>query len=320
MPPSSLPVAVLAPAVFVSVTIEAGDDADDIHVHAGGQGIWIARMLRHLGTRPTVCAPVGGEAGRALLGLVREWGVDLQRVTTIADTPAYVHDRRNGERIELARSRQPALRRHEVDELYNRFLELALAAERCVVTGPITDELLPPDTYRRLGADLEAAGVEAIADLHGAPLSALLDGGRLAALKVSAEDLVEDGRLQDTDVDDVAVVVDAANRLVAAGAHRVLVSRGGAPLLAVLPEGAFTVTGPSLATVDAKGAGDSMTAAVAVALARELDPERLLAQAWAAGAANVTRRGLGSAAPGLIDELSALAEVERLDVEASTTG
>jgi 1-phosphofructokinase len=306
--------AVLAPSVYVSVTIEPDADADDIHIHAGGQGIWVARMLRLLEAKPVVCAPVGGETGRALVGLTRDWRIDLQRVETIADTPAYVHDRRGGDRVEVARSRTAALRRHEVDQLYNRFLELALAAGRCVVTGPVTEDLVPIDVYRRLGSDLDAAGIPVVADLHGVSLTGMLEGGPIALLKVSAGDLVEDGLLADDAREDDAAVAAVSDQLVQDGVERVVVSRGGAPILATFPEGRFCATGPALETVDTQGSGDSMTAALTLALATGTEPRVMLARAWAAGAANVTRRGLGSAAPGLIDELTDLAVVEELDV------
>ena len=61
-------IAVFAPSVWLTVTVEQNVQGDDdIHLHAGGQGIWIARMLRQLGQEPVVCAPVGGESGRAFL-------------------------------------------------------------------------------------------------------------------------------------------------------------------------------------------------------------------------------------------------------------
>src|SRR6056297_2729701 len=82
-------IAVLAPASYVSVTIEPTTDDDDIHFHAGGQGLWVARALRQLGHEPVACAPIGGESGRTLLGLVEDWGVRLQAVSTVSDTPAY---------------------------------------------------------------------------------------------------------------------------------------------------------------------------------------------------------------------------------------
>lgn len=304
-------IAVLAPAVYVSITIESAEDGDDIHVHAGGQGVWVARMLRQLDHRPVVCAPVGGESGRTLLGLIGDWGVKLHPVETLADTPAYVHDRRNGERVEVARSSAPALRRHEADELYDRFLELALGTAECVITGPERDGTLPLTHYRRLGTDLAAAGIDVIADLHGEALDAFLEGGPIRVLKVSTGDLVEDGRLDDDQRDDDEVVDELADDLVERGVGTVVVSRGSESILATTPEGRFAVTGPELEPVDTKGSGDSMTAALASSHSLGLDTKTTLARAWAAGAANVTRRGLGSANAGLIDQLT-----ERADVEA----
>jgi 1-phosphofructokinase len=307
-------IAVLAPSVSVSITIEAGsDEADDIHIHAGGQGIWVARMLRHLGYEPLVCAPVGGESGRTLLGLTGEWGIEVQPVETIAETPTYVHDRRGGEREELARTRSGALRRHESDELYQRFLEAALSSQACVVTGPVADDLLVDDFYRRLGSDLAAAEVRVVADLHGQNLDRFLEGGPIAVLKVSAGDLVEDGRIAhtgdgdgDRDLEPIAATV---RTLVDGGVEGAVVSRGDRAALAWLGDRFWLVSGPELAVVDPAGSGDSMTAALATACVEDLRPDAALKRSWAAGAANVTRHGLGSGVPGLIEELAERVEL-----------
>jgi 1-phosphofructokinase len=301
-------IAVLAPSISVSITIEtASSDEDDIHIHAGGQGIWIARMLVHLGYDPQVCAPVGGESGRTLLGLTGEWGIDVLPIATIDETPAYVHDRRQGERVELARSRPPRLRRHEIDELYQRFLEAALSSPVCVVTGHEAADLLPTEFHRRLGADLAAADVPVVADLHGPDLDAFLEGGPIAVLKVSAGDLAEDGRLgasTDEPGTDEGAVAEAIATLVDRGVAAVVVSRGDRPTVARFGAELRLVGGPKLAVVDASGSGDSMTAALATSIVEDLEPDAALRRAWAAGAANVTRRGLGSGVPGLIEELA----------------
>ena len=43
-------VCVFAPAPIVTVSVELRSDGDDeIHVHAGGQGVWVARLLAKLG-------------------------------------------------------------------------------------------------------------------------------------------------------------------------------------------------------------------------------------------------------------------------------
>lgn len=302
-------IALLAPAVYIAITIERADEGDDIHLHAGGQALWMARVLRQLGHRPVACAPVGGEAGRTLLGLIGEWGVTVHSIGTLADTPAYVHDRRGGERVELARSSRPTLRRHELDELYGRFLQTALEAGRCVVTGPEPGGTPKPDFFRRLGRDLHASEIPVVADLHGETLDAFLDGGPITWLKVSTGDLIADGRLAEEQRDTDDAVDRVVDELVARGAHHVVVSRGRAPMLATGGDTRFRVSGPELEPVDTKGSGDSMTAALASGVMLGLDTPTLLARAWAAGAANVTRHGLGSADAGLIERLTELADV-----------
>lgn len=303
-------VAVLAPSMFLSVTIEEGqdDETQEIHFHAGGQGIWVARMLAHLGQRPVVCAPLGGESGRALYGLAREWQIELDAVVAEVPSPAYVHDRRTGEREELARSRVPTLNRHDVDELYGRILERSLATGLCVVTGRFAGDDVPTDFYRRLGSDLAQADVKVVGDLHGHELEAFLETGRFDWLKVSDEDLVADGLLDEGDRSEAAgfaVIED----LMARGARGVVLSRSDLPALACAKGKDFRVSGPELEVVDHKGAGDSMTAALTTAVARGIGVEDTLRLAWAAGAANVIRRGLGSANPELIETLATRVEV-----------
>jgi 1-phosphofructokinase len=51
---------------------------------------------------------------------------------------------------------------------------------------------VPDDVYRRLAADLRAAGKVVVADLAGSRLDAVLEGG-IDVLKVSDEELAADG-------------------------------------------------------------------------------------------------------------------------------
>ncbi|MBY5163615.1 1-phosphofructokinase family hexose kinase [Salsipaludibacter albus] len=305
-------IAILAPSLFVTITIEqdAGhEERDEIHLHAGGQAVWVARMVSHLGERPVVCAPLGGETGMAMEGLVRDWQIELDAVRVDRPSPAYVHDRRGGERQEIARSPVPELDRHDIDELYGRMLQRALATGVCVITGRLADDV-PPAFYARLASDLAESDVAMVGDLHGDELDAWLDAGRLDWLKVSAEDLVADGVLEeDADEEEIlAVAADLADR----GAERVVVSRSSDPAVVHTPERRLRVEGPALEVVDHTGAGDSMTAALAVVLRRGGDTERAVRLAWAAGAANVVRHGLGSASPDLVDTLADRATVTTL--------
>lgn len=306
-------VCVFAPNLYLSVTIEAGtrDGYDDVHIHPGGQGFWIARLLSRLDEHPVMVAAVGGEIGRVLSGLVPEWGVDLVPVATDGNSGGYVFDRRSGQRSEIGRSPAPQLGRHELDELYGTTLECAAQTSMCVVTGRAADGDIPVDMYRRLAADLHATQVPVVADLHGEELASFLDGGPLHILKVSDEDMAADGHLgQDPTT---GQRIEVARRLQEQGAANVVVSASTGPTVAVFGDRMLTAEAPRLEAVDHRGSGDSMTAGLVSAYSRGYDPAASLRLACAAGAANVTRHGLATASSELIETLAGQVEVETVE-------
>lgn len=304
-------VVVFAPVITMTVTVENGTEKGaDVHFHPGGQGFWVARMLRHLEQRPLLCGPVGGESGGVIRGLLEQWDIDLSAVTVAGDSPVVVHDRRSGERSLVAETSVPHLSRHEADDMYGTFLDHALSISTCVVSGQ-SQEVLPVDTYRRLGHDLDSAKVKVIGDLHGTELAALLEGGSIDVLKVSHEDLLKDGVLtgEGDDIDEGLRVIDD---LVERGAKSAVLSLAGGGALAQWEGERYRVRPPELHPADHRGAGDSMTAGLAAASVRGLDAEDTLRLACAAGAANVTRHGLGSASESLIPGLAERVEIEHL--------
>lgn len=310
-------VCVFAPILTLTVTIEPGPDegVDEIHVHPGGQGFWIARMIRHLGETPLLCGPVGGESGNVIRDLIARWGIDLACVEMTGTSPATVQDRRSGEREMVAQVAPARLARHEFDDAYGTLLDAALRTRVCVVTGQTT-QVIPTTAYRRLGHDLGVhADVQVIADLHGPELLAFLEGGPIDLLKVSDEDLRDDGLLVDEGGDHGSErhVLAAIDRLGDLGAGDVVVSRGDRPAIARIGGQDHRLTVPQLDAADFRGAGDSMTAGFAVAIRRGLDVDDMLRLGCGAGAANATRHGLGSACPDLIEQLAERVEVERIE-------
>jgi len=314
MPRDQADVCVFSPALILTVTVEgstSGEERDELHFHPGGQGFWIARMLRHLGGRPVVVTSLGGEAGRVLCALAPVWHVRLEPVLVAEESPVYLHDRRSGERREIAQTPAPSRDRHEADDLYGRVLRCATEAGTCVVTGRSAGDALPLDFYRRLGADLASVGTKVLADLHGAELEAFLDGGPLHTLKVSDGDLEEDGTLRCGA--SVEERVEELARLARLGAERVVLSSAAGRTVARFGERTLVATPPPLEPADHRGSGDAMTAALVAAALRGLDPEHALRLACAAGAANVTRRGLGTADSELVETLAGRTEVKELE-------
>lgn len=300
-------VCVVAPEPLLTVEIETDRvrDVPEIHVHPGGQGLWVATMARALGAEVVVCGPFGGETGAITAHLAQSRGLEL-RATSRGGGGTFLRDRRSGGEPDVVMPSTP-LDRHALDDLYGTALVAALEADVCVLTGTQHDIGLPADYLARLARDVAASGTPVVADLSG-DLATAVGGEAITVLKMSHEEMVAADLSED---DSVAALRRAAESWVGEGLGALVVSRAHEPTLLVTPEGASTITTPSVSTVDHRGAGDSMTAGIAVGIARgEVlgDSVRLGA---AAGALNVTRHGLGT---GRREEIESFAD--RVTIEA----
>jgi 1-phosphofructokinase len=306
-------VCVFAPAPVLTITVERTQaGGEELHVHPGGQGFWVARMLRAFAARAVLCLPLGGETGNVLGHLGRGAEIDLRVVPAAQPTGSYIHDRRSGKRREWWRAELGPLGRHEVDDLYTETLAAALAAGVCVLTGTQRQQgVLPADVYTRLAADLRSNGVTVVCDAQGEILQAALAGG-VDVLKVSHDELIEDGWAAGDGLEELG---EAVRRLRAAGSRDVVVSRADHGALASIEGVLWEAGAPELSVVDPAGAGDSMTAALAYARAVQMPGVAGLRLALAAGAANVTRRGLGSGDAEVIQRLAANVTVSELEAE-----
>nr|WP_083873585.1 PfkB family carbohydrate kinase [Frankia sp. QA3] len=305
---------VFSPSPLLTVTVESRPDgASDIHLHAGGQGMWIARLLAVLGLDARLCGPFGGETGAVLTALVEREGVLVRSAGGTADAGGYVHDRRGGERVEIATAPAPPLPRHELDELYNVALVEGLDADVAVLAGPDDTDVLPTDTYRRLAGDLTSNGAWVVADLSGEYMEAAVAGG-VAVLKVSHEDLVEHGHARSDEPDELMAV---GERLAREGTETVVVSRADQPALVLAHGSWLELRMPRFTLVDHHGAGDSMTAGIAAGLARGADLLDALRLGAAAGALNTTRHGLATGERDLIERLARRVEVRPFEHETT---
>jgi len=283
-------VVVFAPSPILTVTIEDHPDAPDIHVHAGGQGVWQGRMLQALGAQVTMCCTLSGETGTVLEHLLNDEGFRVLAVRRSARGAAYVHDRRGGDRIALAEVGGAPLSRHELDELYGLTLRAGLECGTAILSGPMGADELPPDLYRRLASDLRSAGCTVIADLAGERLEAAINGG-VDVLKVSDEELKDDRIVDNTEEE---TLIAAMHILREKGVGHVIVTRSHEPALLLADGIVNEVHMPRMEAVDTSGAGDSLTAGVAATLASGGSIEEAVCLGAAAGALNVTRHGLGT--------------------------
>lgn len=305
---SSPAVAVFAPNPQLTVTVELeGSERQSIHFHAGGQGVWVARMALRMGVEPVLCGLLGGEPGellRPLLEKALDGGSHL--VHSKSASGCYVTDRRSGERKMVAMCLSDAPTRHELDELFSLTCAQALRCGWLVVTNPLPAGALPLEIYRDLVADARAGGARTLVDLSSPRLDSALES-EPDLVKINDWELAEFVR---GPVSTPELLLAGAQRLRERGARSVIVTRGELPALVLHEDLAWRLTPPRFEHGFREGCGDSMMGALAAAWARGESFQRALVLGAAAGAANFLRRGVAHASREVVEQLAGAVTLE----------
>lgn len=255
---------------------------------AGGGGVNVARAIQALGGTALAILPSGGSAGTRLCALLGEAQVPFRAIPIAGTTrESFTVD-------EVSTGRQyrfvlPGPHLNEAD--YTRCLEAITALEPApgwlVASGSLPPGC-PDSFFLMLGGLCRSLGTELLLDSSGRALSRC-DGLDAFLVKPSLKELEA---LAGRPLIDEASQVDAAQTLLDRGfARAILVSLGARGALLVTQRLSHRYTAPKVEICSTVGAGDSMVAAVTLALSRCIPLEEAVRHGVAAGAAALTTRG-----------------------------
>lgn len=284
------------------------------HLHAGGKGINVSRVLVGAGVPTLAVLPAGGSDGDLLVRLLGEQGVAAAAVPVRGETRSNITLVESSGATTKVNAPGPELGADEVDALLDAVRVRLVGARMVVAAGSLpagTDEVFL-DRLADLAAD---AGVPLALDTSGAPLAHAVRHGRLAIVKPNDEEL---GELVGRELVTVGDVLDAAREVIALGTRTVLVSLGAHGALLVDAERSWWAGGDPLVPASTVGAGDATLAGYLVAASvpgstdsgtsgsgapdpSAPDPGALLRAAVAWGRAAVLRPGTEAPLPGDVD-------------------
>jgi len=266
---------------------------------AGGKSVNVCRAAEAHGARARLVANLPGRAGALVGDLLDAERHDVRRIVTSGEIRTATIIIEDDLRITVLNEPGPQLSEQDRAALLDTF-----EAEAAGPAGPgrhtiaVASGSLPPGPH--------AAGLyaEVVRRAHAHGLRIILDAARddLAAALPAGPDVVTPnlsealslltglhvGESVEPDVPDLhRTALDAATRLVEAGARTALVTVGRHGVAAAGEAGTFWVDAPAVPEVSSIGAGDAFVGGLAVGLDRGLDLRRATAFAVATGAASV---------------------------------
>jgi 6-phosphofructokinase 2 len=267
----------------------------------GGGGINVSRVLRRLGEDAPAIYPSGGPGGALLARLLDAEGVTRWPIEISGWT------RENLNVQEGASGRQyrfcmpgPELTASELERCLDRLRRVSPTPTYLVASGSLPPRV-PADTYAAVARSARADRTRLVLDASGDALRRAVSEG-VYLLKASLREFEE---LTGASGADEPRLIDLAREIVRNGGCEILVlSLGSGGALWATGSQAERVLAPAVPVSSGVGAGDSLVAAIVLALARGRGVGDAVAYGVAAGAASVMRPGTALCLPEDVERLS----------------
>lgn len=278
-------------AVIERLTPDAVNRIVSMRTDPGGKGINVSKVIARMGGRSAAFFLSGGRTGEAIAAALRAAGIETEAVSVPGETRTNLKIvdpvlRQNTDINEPG----PRVSEQAADELLARLMARVAPGDIVVLAGSVPAGL-PTDIYGRWTRTLQKAGARVFLDADGE----LLAGGVQAGPELVKPNDEELSRLVGRPLASVEALAGAARGLLALGVSRVVVSMGARGALFVDADAACRAPGLHVPVGSTVGAGDSVVAALALALEGGLSREETIRLAMAAGAANVMCSGTQAA-------------------------
>lgn len=276
---------------------------------AGGKGINVSKCLRALGTESVAVVLLAGDAGDRLEELLRQEGLTIlsAEIPGQTRTNLKIVDRELGQNTDINEP-GPAVKATALRQLLIRLCQRIRPGDVVVLSGSLPQGAAK-DTYKEWTQRFQELGAKVLLDADGDCLKLGVEGIPYL-IKPNEQEL---SRLMRRPLETQGQLLGAGRELLARGIGNVVISQGGEGALFLWKEGFYRAKSLSVPVGSTVGAGDSMVAAMAYCLERELPMEKCITLAIAMGAASVMQSG--SQAPDIqtVYRLAEQVEFEKLE-------
>ncbi len=303
----------LNPAIDKTVTVSnlsVGEvnRVQSVREDAGGKGINVSKCLQALGADSVAVTLLAGRGGEHLLHLMEQENLSVlwEQADGQTRTNLKIIDPVRGQNTDI---NEPGhtVTAEILDKLLDRLCEKMTTGDIAVLSGSLPKGA-PVDTYRAWTERLHSMGVRVLLDADGACMAE----GIKACPDLIKPNETELARLLDRPLATQDALLDAGKELQKKGISRVVISMGGDGALFLFPNQTYQANSLSVPVQSTVGAGDSMVAAMAYGLEKNLPDEEQIALAMAMGAASVMQSGSQAPSADLVQSLATQVTPERI--------
>lgn len=248
---------------------------------AGGKGLNVSKVIRLCGEEVLATGFTGGFNGAYVERMLEEKGVKSRFVHMKGETRSCINVlASDGTSTEFLEPGVPVTK-EEVDQFLAQFQELIRTCDVVTMSGS-APKGVPTDLYARMIRMGREANAAMILDTSGAYLTE----GCAALPHLIKPNQDEIAQLLGRRADSEEEMVEGARALCRRGIRHVILSLGAKGALAVSEKAVYRAVPPKIDAVNTVGCGDSMVAAMAVAIQRGMDTREMMRYACAVSAAN----------------------------------
>lgn len=274
----------------------------------GGKGINVSKVIHSLGGESVAIAVVGGAAGEYIRDQLDDMGIrnDCAFVRAQTRTNLKIVDPDHQTNTDL---NEPgaALQMQTLKEVWDKIDDHVNPGDTVVLAGK-NPPGVPDDLLAEWVTKLRQQDVKVALDTVGTAMKIGVAAGP-TLIKPNDAELSE---LCETELDTVAQLLAAAQKVVDNGVEYVIVSMGEDGALFVGRDLALHAHGIQVPVGSTVGAGDAMMASIVLDLERGLDWEQIAARAVATSAAKVMCNGSQAPTPAEIEPLIAQVRIDHL--------
>jgi 1-phosphofructokinase len=279
-----------------------------VRLDAGGKGINVSKVVKSLGGESKALGFLAGKNGEYIKGYLNSLEIENNFVFVNGETRTNMKiiDRVKNENTDINEPGNP-ISVEDLIELDERIFSEAKKDSIIVFSGSIPAGI-PKNIYCTWIKKAKELGAKTILDADGE----LLREGVQAGPYLVKPNIHELEKFCNAKLENIEDIINAAKRFFEYGTQKIVVSLGGDGGLFIDKDNIIHAKGLKVPVGSTVGAGDSMVAALAVAMEREYSLEETVILSTATSAANVMTSGTQPAELKDVLELSKQVKFENI--------